>query len=348
MGRLRDLLRERREALKQRHGRWWYLVALVLGALWLFDQANRVEFAAQHKTGFAKAAADAMNAVLRLPTWLAPALFLLSLVALWWFSRPAAESVPAADQPAVPAASPRDVEVRVRLDDRSLFITPWRGQGPVTENCSVQVIDGDAEYEGTFKIDSVVFPEDFLTTDGAKTPAPQLHHGPYRILVRSDKFRMWQDPQGYVKAESVEEPPLASVEYEVTEDDLRESTDEWNSTVKFVVPTERFPLPHKIILELSQREGKRAAGAIRCEVRFEDHVFEAPEERVIFETSNLEEGESPHYYVFFPDGFRTAPDLLSDGEYELRWYERHAMGYRLRHQPQPFHILNGEIVKRTG
>ncbi len=124
--------------------------------------------------------------------------------------------------------------------------------------------------------------------------------------------------------------------------------EEWDSRVNFAVPTKTGALrgfPYKIVLELRHRYGHRANGDIKCIVRLGDVVFEAGPDRVRFEEHNLEPGDRPHYYVFLPDGFpSSAPRVLDDGTYELRWMERHAMGWRLRHEPHTFEIKNGEVV----
>jgi hypothetical protein len=128
--------------------------------------------------------------------------------------------------------------------------------------------------------------------------------------------------------------------------------EEWHSGVRFAVPPETGPyrsMPHKIVLELHGRRGQRADGAIKAVVRRGEASFESELDPngltgVRFEAHNLEPGDKPHYYIFFPDGFDDAPETLDDGEYELRWMERHAMGWRLRHEPHAFEIRDGEVV----
>jgi hypothetical protein len=128
--------------------------------------------------------------------------------------------------------------------------------------------------------------------------------------------------------------------------------EEWHSGVRFLEPPESGALsvmPHKIVLELHGRDGRRADGAIKAIVRhgedsFESEVDPAGWTGVRFEEHNLEPGDKPHYYIFFPDGFEDAPAILEDGDYELRWMERHAMGWRLRHEPHLFEIRDGEVV----
>lgn len=210
----------------------------------------------------------------------------------------------------------------------------WDGGTPFGLRCTARHLDTGAAYKmtkakgGGFDVDggvAVLFPDAFI---GPVPPKP----GRYEAT--------WSTPaSGYFGDD--EDPPTDDLI--VHEFDFAGA---WYSQVIAIHREEEDTRMLVINLKLYTPDGSESPDPVSAELHLPGGGVALGPVAAEWNEHNVHEDDQAHYSLFFPSGSfgMEFGDEVENGEYVLRWRQKHGIGWHYLDKPHHFEISNGVLV----